>query len=172
MFIFTDTCPVTTLGSGDSVDCVPGTATATVMPGSYIVFVATNTFDGVPCGGDTNGYRLKIACEAAPVCGPGAGSCFESNGSPGCEDASCCEQVCAIDPFCCDNTWDSLCADEAGELCLGCAPDSGACDMPNGTPGCENVDCCILVCLADPFCCDNTWDQICADEAIEMCNLP
>ena len=43
------------------------------------------------------------------VC-PGAGDCCASNGSPGCNDADCCECECAIDPFCCDIEWDGLCA--------------------------------------------------------------
>jgi len=51
---------------------------------------------------------------ACPVtCGPGAGDCCISNGTPGCDDATCCESVCAADPFCCDSTWDQLCADQA-----------------------------------------------------------
>ncbi len=42
--------------------------------------------------------------------GPDAGSCFQDNGTPYCDDADCCEAVCACDPFCCENQWDSLCA--------------------------------------------------------------
>ncbi|MCH7798129.1 MAG: hypothetical protein IID28_06750, partial [Planctomycetes bacterium] len=32
----------------------------------------------------------------------------------------CCDLVCALDPFCCDTSWDGICATEATELC-GCA---------------------------------------------------
>ena len=44
-----------------------------------------------------------------------AGGCCHvgGNGTPGCDDADCCESVCAIDPFCCDTSWDGICADEA-----------------------------------------------------------
>jgi hypothetical protein len=44
------------------------------------------------------------------TCGsPISGDCFTPNSSPGCDDAECCETVCAIDPFCCDGDWDGLC---------------------------------------------------------------
>ena len=45
-----------------------------------------------------------------PACGPGAGPCSQANGSPGCENIECCNQVCDLDPFCCDIEWDEFCA--------------------------------------------------------------
>ena len=39
-------------------------------------------------------------CGATPNC-PAEGSCFEPHPNPGCEDAACCETVCAFDPDCC-----------------------------------------------------------------------
>ncbi|MFQ5461767.1 MAG: IPTL-CTERM sorting domain-containing protein [Phycisphaerae bacterium] len=50
-----------------------------------------------------------------------------------------------------------------------CGPGAGACDVANGTPGCDDVPCCEAVCAVDPFCCDVQWDQICADESIDIC---
>ncbi len=44
------------------------------------------------------------------TCGSGAGSCTESNGTPGCETLMCCEAVCSVDPFCCGSEWDENCA--------------------------------------------------------------
>jgi len=38
-----------------------------------------------------------------------------------------------------------------------------------GSPGCSNIDCCQLVCAFDPFCCIDSWDGICAIEAILLC---
>ena len=55
-------------------------------------------------------------CEACG--GPTCGDCFVSNGSPYCDDAACCEIVCALDPYCCDVTWDGACAGEAVEFCV------------------------------------------------------
>ncbi|HMN97616.1 MAG TPA: thrombospondin type 3 repeat-containing protein [Phycisphaerales bacterium] len=42
-----------------------------------------------------------------------------TTGGPGCTDLSCCDLVCAIDPFCCDVQWDSICVTGAIELCYG-----------------------------------------------------
>jgi len=51
-------------------------------------------------------------------CGnPDAGDCFVSNGSPFCDDEECCLTVCAFDPFCCDVTWDGICASGAAANC-------------------------------------------------------
>ncbi|MCA9285732.1 MAG: hypothetical protein KDA22_10975 [Phycisphaerales bacterium] len=55
--------------------------------------------------------------EIAPCGDPDAGSCFEMNGTPGCDEAFCCVIVCDFDPQCCENTWDGLCAEFAGENC-------------------------------------------------------
>ena len=38
-------------------------------------------------------------------------------GGPGCSDPSCEATVCAVDPFCCETSWDTLCGFEAQELC-------------------------------------------------------
>ncbi|MHC5006859.1 MAG: hypothetical protein ACYTGF_05810, partial [Planctomycetota bacterium] len=52
-----------------------------------------------------------------PACGPGAGDCCASNGTPGCDDEDCCNLVCDLDPFCCETSWDGICADHAVDLC-------------------------------------------------------
>ncbi len=55
------------------------------------------------------------ACDDPP---PGAGNCATATpGVPGCLDHLCCEAVCADDSFCCDEEWDSNCADQALALC-------------------------------------------------------
>lgn len=64
---------------------------------------------------------------------PGSGDCYVDNGTPGCDDAACCNAVCAADAFCCDDNWDQLCADAAPGLCGGgggsCAPSCGKDNM-------------------------------------------
>ena len=57
----------------------------------------------------------QIECLA--VCGS-AGSCTTPHASGGCNDVSCCETVCGVDPFCCTNQWDTLCAIRARDLCF------------------------------------------------------
>jgi len=50
---------------------------------------------------------------------PAAGDCCSANGTPGCNDAHCCQAVCAFDPFCCDVQWDVGCAQWACDVCVG-----------------------------------------------------
>lgn len=110
-----------------------------------------------------------LFCEG--VCNENAGSCFESNGTPGCSDDSCCTIVCAVEPDCCDVEWDTFCAQIAQFGCdepTGC-PSIGSCFEPHGAPGCEDATCCNLVCTANPLCCDLTWDDGCVELAIELC---
>ena len=57
--------------------------------------------------------------EGSDVCGPGAGTCFMPNGTRGCDRVTCCDLVCADDPYCCEVQWDEVCAEEANELCAG-----------------------------------------------------
>jgi hypothetical protein len=109
------------------------------------------------------------------VAGTVCGDCLIANGTPGCQNADCEAAVCAVDPFCCDVTWDGICASEAEDIC---DPDlciaiptelCGDCLIANGTPGCQNASCEAAVCAVDPFCCDVTWDGICAGEADAIC---
>jgi hypothetical protein len=174
-------------------------------------------------------------CETCPEdcgpCDPGCGNCSTAHGALGCDDAECTDIICAIDPFCCNNSWDGICANEALSCCPACGGDAGApgcqlgpicgdgtcdpfaegcdscpedcgpcgpicgdgicdptaegcgncpedcgpcpfegdCCAANGTPGCDDAACTDAVCAIDPFCCDNSWDGICADEAVEFC---
>jgi hypothetical protein len=49
-------------------------------------------------------------------------------------------------------------------------PADGDCCVGNGTPGCDNEDCCNLICdTLDPFCCDSYWDNLCASTALSQC---
>ncbi len=77
-----------------------------------------------------------------PACGPGAGDCCSANWTPGCDDPECCNTVCGLDPWCCDNEWDPVCAAEAEYLCPACGP--GPCQSDdNCLPGevCVDGDC-------------------------------
>ncbi|MEK6676289.1 MAG: IPTL-CTERM sorting domain-containing protein [Planctomycetota bacterium] len=82
-------------------------------------------------GGSTGDFELTVSSDLTPcstppsctgVCGPGQGDCCAAHANAGCEDPTCCAAVCAIDPFCCDTQWDSICAGEAESLCPACAP--------------------------------------------------
>ena len=120
--------------------------------------------------------QLTIGCNL-DVCENGSGDCYSASPTeaPGCGDATCCAATCEADHFCCDVTWDALCAGRAQGVCTGsfpaCAPLTGACDVEDTTPGCENEGCCNTVCTVDPYCCLTAWDADCAQEAQSMCFL-
>ena len=112
------------------------------------------------------------------TCGAGAGDCFTGDDTrpPGCSLASCCQAVCEQDPVCCVSLgfWDQVCAEEAVDLCDVtdvCAEATGSCFAEHADPGCSNQECCELVCLDDPYCCDpaNGWDELCVERAVAEC---
>lgn len=128
-----------------------------------------------------------------PQCGdPMAGDCYDSlNGSPYCDDLTCCETVGNIMPHCNDEegdqpfwpgrdnpgVWDSLCHYLALQVCGGgaaniCGISFNECfeESPVGVPGCNQSVCCGDVCTIDSFCCDVVWDLNCAQLAVETCS--
>ena len=123
------------------------------------------------CNSEWDGICVGEALTNCYSCGnPLASNCYEFHETPGCNDAKCCDEVCAIDPFCCNNTWDGICVNEALELCGNCGgPGAGPCGQAHPGPGCANFDCCASVCAIDPFCCNVSWDNLCASEAIDLC---
>ena len=52
----------------------------------------------------------------------------------------------------------------------GSAPSSSTCCSAQLTTGCNNTTCQNLVCADDSFCCDSSWDSICADEGNAACS--
>jgi hypothetical protein len=114
------------------------------------------------------------------LCGGGGGStCCTAQQTPGCDDTACQDLICAQDSFCCNNTWDQVCADAAIAQCEVCGGGGGnpACPgtndccvaSPDGTAGCSDEACCNAVCAADSFCCSTQWDAICASQAVGLC---
>jgi hypothetical protein len=95
---------------------------ATFIPGHIYRCVPAATwqiglFDPTT-GADTAG----TANEACTTCGPGAGNCHAVHAAPGCVNATCCAAVCAVDPTCCDTTWDQDCVNQARTSCLQAGP--------------------------------------------------
>jgi len=105
-----------------------------------------------------------------PECGDiFAGSCFVEHETPGCDDLQCCQNVCAIDPKCCDEFWDTPCVELAQVSCNECGDIyAGSCLAPNTTPACADAVCCNAVCDIDPFCCTDRWDSACASGAFGL----
>ena len=50
-----------------------------------------------------------------------------------------------------------------------CGPGHGDCGSANGTPGCEDTECCSTTCAVDQLCCDVEWDDICACRSMGLC---
>ena len=117
-------CDVLTCISGNNDDCAGGasgllsTVTWCSRSGAdYLILVhgygavghfeLTVTTDGIACTPD-------VLCG----CGdPSAGDCYVPNPTPFCDDADCCNAVCAIDSFCCQTSWDEFCVEEAMIIC-------------------------------------------------------
>jgi N-acetylneuraminic acid mutarotase len=96
--------------TGGRYNPVSDTWTATSVAGapagrSRVTAVWTGT-EAIFWGGENGGS------------GGGCDCCFP-NGGLGCNDSTCEDLVCGQDSFCCNVAWDSICAEQASELC-GC----------------------------------------------------
>ncbi|HMN96138.1 MAG TPA: S8 family serine peptidase [Phycisphaerales bacterium] len=151
-------------------------AKPSLSPAAVLSILQSTAKDLGPAGWDNKfGHGIPRADAAViealfgAIC-PGSGNCYASNGSPGCSNDSCCMSVCPLDPFCCNTTWDGLCASLAVSLCAGCGSSgAGSCFTANGSAGCQSSACCSSICASDPFCCNTTWDTICANAAWTSC---
>ncbi|MHC4838714.1 MAG: S8 family serine peptidase, partial [Planctomycetota bacterium] len=96
-------------------------------------------------------------CEGEPNCGPGPGEiCANGVDDDGDGLVDCDDPECAGFPQC----EEGQCGD----------PDAGDCCEANNTPHCTDAACCDTVCAVDPFCCDSAWDDLCASQAVDLCN--
>ena len=73
-------------------------------------------------------------------CGVG-GDCCAAHLSPSCDDVDCCQEICAVDPFCCNTEWDNSCAGQAFDLCF---------ELPAGAVDARR----------DPFAGANVWPAL------------
>jgi hypothetical protein len=82
----------------------------------------------------------------------------------------CAESVCAVDPYCCNVAWDSICVNEVPTYCT--VPIS-SCSHSTLTTGvslsADCSECADKVCADDPYCCTTAWDSICVSEAQAWC---
>jgi hypothetical protein len=92
-----------------------------------------------------------------------------NTGPPGSVDPAIEEAICAVDPYCCNTWWDSICVDEvttvAGQSCDSCEARSDSTgsyewDLPFNM----QEDIAFAICQQDSFCCRITWDSICVWE--------
>jgi len=72
---------------------------------------------------ETCAQLAEFNCAGGDPCGnPDAGSCYAVHIERGCDNAACCDQVCAMDPMCCSVEWDMACVDLADKLCTVVGP--------------------------------------------------
>ncbi len=50
------------------------------------------------------------------------------------------------------------------------SPSSESCFLPHVTPGCDDSDCCLMVCNLMPSCCSTQWDASCVALAQQLCD--
>lgn len=121
-------------------------------------------------------------------------TCANSHFDPPCGAGSCCfPQFIPPDVvmLCVDATPEE-CVDldgafKAGRFCDSGVPDAVECPMyqcvnrtgdcftAHASGGCEDPWCCDIICddiTGDPFCCNTTWDQTCAQSASQRCERP
>lgn len=132
-------------------------------------------FDPTCCEVEWDENCAALAQKLCAGCGGlFAGPCLVVHDTPGCADEDCCNTVCAFDPNCCETTWDERCTQWADRFCCTCgSPCAASCFWEHSSPYCNDGACCTLVCDADPFCCDSSWDFSCAQLAnFECCKEP
>jgi|GEM_PF-3559758 len=125
----------------------------------------------------TNAWDLTCVSQASALCDgcgdPAAGSCCQAHATPFCNDPTCCDQVCTVDPFCCNVEWDDACAADTPAFpscaCDPCEASNASCFVVHATPGCDDSACCTLVCAGDPSCCTSAWDIDCKNAANLLC---
>jgi hypothetical protein len=139
-------------------------------------------FDPYCCNNNWDAMCVQYVAQhcSGKTCGSGgSGSCGHDECSAGgklnSDCSSCASVVCNIDPYCCSTNWDDTCIQEAAQYCNKCeSSGSGSCAhdvcATGGalTPSCSA--CSSAVCNADSYCCNNTWDDQCVDEAEYYCN--
>jgi hypothetical protein len=86
----------------------------------------------------------------------------------------CVQQICALDPYCCNNSWDEICQGEVASVCGQSCTNANACictehDGPIGTG--SDGQCAARICAADSYCCNERWDALCVDEVASVCGL-
>jgi Dual-action HEIGH metallo-peptidase len=98
-------------------------------------------------------------------------NCCVAGSGAGCGDVLVNECVGAVDPYCNDTWWDSICVDEVASL--GCGSCATNCCIAHGTPWCDDgyahdgvTPWCVCELAGDPYCCEVAWDQQCASEVV------
>lgn len=68
------------------------------------------------------------------------GDCCAAHDGVGCGDPTCVDDVCAVDPNCCDGGWDESCADTAAALCPDVCSSCGNNLIDDPAEACDQYD--------------------------------
>ena len=118
-----------------------------VVPPLEDVVPDVNLADLAPCVPDCEGKNC-----GDDGCGHTCGTCKIDEICPG---SGTCESACG----------DGICSSTAGEDCVDCQADCGTCESGCAElpiAGCGGCGCENSVCALDPFCCETSWDELCA----------
>ena len=151
--------PVLTASTSDY--CDQNGLLITLDAGTHAIVVRPSVTTGYACGSGFNDYILTVTSTSC-----GSQYCnFTYNFAGFPTDLDCQLAVCNSDSWCCSTSWDGLCASSVFDFpaCDGCI---AYCNNAIGIPGFSgDQDCQDAVCAEDPFCCDTSWDGLCAGEA-------
>jgi hypothetical protein len=164
------------LQTDDSADSGP-----VIAGGAAVAGVSNDAFLSSAGAGSANWHNLFFGGCAGGTrsgCGTFNATLWCANAPPELPAACCQDDGC-------DDLTAQACADLGGEWrpgrsCAGgqaaCAPlscgaGSGDCFEVSAGPGCQNSECCGMVCAADDFCCAVQWDSGCADLAELLCPM-
>ncbi len=181
-------CPSTPVIACSDDDCGPGSESRVTFPAiagqQYMIRIGgfrlqPNDEPGIGTNNEQGTGTMSIFCESQVdrglnACNSSVGDCFSAHAGRGCQDATTCTNVFAVDPYCGDTSWDGLCAQKADGIVNGfptCSATSGSCLTGKATPGCDDSACCQSICESDPFCCLTQWDDVCASDTGEICGL-
>ncbi|MFM7480340.1 MAG: hypothetical protein ACKO4V_04320 [Planctomycetota bacterium] len=94
------------------------------MSANQTVFIRIGGYDGAVGSGQV----VASFTATAASCLGAVGACNVPHGGLGCDNAACCQAVCAFNPLCCDVGWDAGCVTSAIEQCgyYFCPPATGA----------------------------------------------
>lgn len=134
----------TTSITGESTTGEPGSTTGPAPACGDDTLDAGEACDGTDLGGEDCGSQgfaggvlacLPDCSGFDPAgCTAGGGDCCAAHGPTGCDDAACEAAICGFDPYCCDTSWDGICADEALTH-PACLDVGGACPCPDENIG-------------------------------------
>ena len=85
---------------------------------------------------------------------------------------ACVAAICSTDPACCTQFWSDRCVREVSSICQSLTCTIAPCAHAECTMGRELDATCspsvTAICARDPFCCTNSWDNICVREVADI----